>query len=273
MKKTLKLNESEFKSHVKEIVRHQINLMETENMPFTYNPQRYVKTSFEQMADNNSLDEGLIRTYPSEWVEKYLSSRINSDFVEAHFDDEHLHFWFVLKQGSKSIEPLKQKMNSFGYYCAAEYDIPEGRFLQFEPKFTEYRTGSNLKMKFNDLLFYHVSPVYMKEKILKNGLVPKSKNDYLVYPDRVYLIRATSEGKEDIYDLAGMLYDKKKDKRSKGIYSLFGVKPEGLDDIKFYVDKNMFGSNGYFTYENIPPENMVFIEDFDASQYIPWGFI
>ena len=266
MKKTLKLNESEFKRHVRKIVRHQINLMETENMPFTYHPQRYFKTKLEEMADNDTLTEGLIRTYPSEWVETYLSHRINSDFIEANFDDDHMHFWFVLKPGSNSIEPLKRKMDSFGYYLAVEDNVKEGVYLQFEPKFDEYFKGSELSFRFSDIMFYHVAPSHFKEKILKYGLVPKSKNNFLKYPDRVYLMRATSSGKKDVCELASELYDKSTNKLNDGFYSLFGIKSDGLEDMKFYMDMNMPGSDAFFTYENIPPENIVFIKDFNISE-------
>lgn len=265
MKKTLKLNEAEFREHVRKIVRHQISLMETENLPFTYHPQRHFKTKFEEMADNDTLTEGLIRTYPSEWVEKYLSHRINSDFVEANFDDDHMHFWFVLKPGSNSIEPLKRKMDSFGYYLAVEDNVDEGVYMQFEPKFDEYFKGSELKFKFDDIGFYHVAPAFLKDKILKNGLVPKSKNNFLKYPDRVYLMRATTEGKKDVCELAYELYEKSANKISNGMYSLFGIKSDGLDDVKFYIDKNLLGCDSFFTYENIPPKNIVFLEDFDVS--------
>lgn len=248
------------------MVCHQINLMGGADGPFTYYPIRCFKSKFERMADDDTLSEGLIRTYPSEFVEKYLSKRINSDFRKAYFDEDHNHFWFVLKPDSQSIEPLKQKMDSFGYYCAVKDNVKEGVYMQFEPKFDdEYFMRSELKFRFSDIMFYHVAPCYLKEKILKYGLVPKSKNNFLKYPDRIHLVRATSEGREDVCELAVELYDKLENKINDGVYSLFGIKSDGLDDMKFYRDKNMLGSDAYFTYENTPPKNIVFIEDFDAS--------
>lgn len=266
MKKTIKLSKSEFGNYIREMVRRQVSLMGCEEDSFTNYPIRCFKPRFERMADNNELDEGLIRTYPSEWVEEYLSKRINTDFIKASFDEIYCHFWFILKPGSKSIDSLIKKMDSFGYYCAVEDNVKEGVYLQFEPKFDEYFKGSELSFRFSDIMFYHVAPSHFKEKILKYGLVPKSKNGFLKYPDRVYLMRATSSGEKDVCELASELYDKSANKLNNGFYSLFGIKSDGLEDVKFYTDMNMPGSDAFFTYENIPPENIVFIKDFNISE-------
>lgn len=253
-------------NHIKRIVRDQLRTLCGEEQPFPSSPTRYNRTKFETLADKDMLTEGLIRTYPMEWVEKYLSNRMTSDFVNGGVDYNKMQFWFILKQDSKSIEPLKKKMETFGYFCSVEDNVSEGIYLQFEPKFDIYRKGSEFSSRNNGIVFYHVAPIRFKKKILNVGLVPKAKNKYLKYPDRIYLMLA-SEGKDNAYDMADMLYTQDENTLNQGKYSLFGVTVDGLDDVKFYPDRNTPHAPSYFTYENIPSKNISFIEDFDAYKF------
>ena len=264
MKKTLKLNESEFKSHVREIVLEHMKTLVGEEPPFPYYPRQSFKSEFDEMADNDELNEGLIRTYPSEWVGEYLAKRANSDFKSITYDEHYNQFFITIKPGSKSIEPLKKKMDSFGYYCGAEHMGLGGYFMQFEAKFDEYLTGKELGEMYDNPVFYHVAPIYYKDKILAKGLVPKSKNDFLKYPDRVHFILAI-EGKAAIKRMAKLLYMKSDSEMNNGKYSLLGITLDGLDNVKFYPDRNVDDWKAFFTYENIPSKNIVFIEDFDVN--------
>lgn len=266
MKKVIRLNETEFREHIEKVTLNEIKTIIGHKLVFPENPERYHKSKFEIQADSNMLTEGLIRSYPMHWVWNYVANRANEDFVNGGINNKKQHVWFVLQPGSKSIEPLKQKMETFGYYCAVEDSVKTGVYLQFEPKFDIYFKGSEFHSRNNNIVFYHVTPNIYKDKILSNGLIPKSKNEYLIYPDRIYLMLAV-EGKEKAYDMAGMLYEKDTNELNNGTYSLFGITLTGLNDIKFYPDRNSPEVKAYFTYENIPPQNIVFIEDFDAVDF------
>lgn len=263
MKKSIKLNESEFRNHVEKLVLSQIKTIIGQEHVFPDYPVRYHKSKFEESADNNTLNEGLIRSYPLKWVGNYVARRTNMDFIDGNIDYDKLNIWFVIKPGSKSIEPLKQKMETFGYYCAVEDNVKAGVYLQFEPKFDIYFKGSEFHSFNNHIKFYHVTPTYYKEKILQKGLIPKSKNDFLNYPDRIYLIDATGS-KEAARYVAEMLYEKDANELNNGAYSLFGITLTGLDNMKFYPDRNSLDVKAFYTYENIPPKNIVFIEDFNV---------
>lgn len=266
MKKVIKLSETEFREHIEKVALNKIKTIIGDKLVFPENPERYHKSKFEIQADNNTLTEGLIRSYPMRWVWNYVANRANEDFVDGNINNKKQHIWFVLKPGSKSIEPLKQKMETFGYYCAVEDNVKAGVYLQFEPKFDIYFKGSELRSFNNHIEFYHITPSYHKEKILQNGLIPKSKNNFLKYPDRVYLLD-TTVSKRAVRDVAEMLYEKDTNELNNGTYSLFGITLTGLNDIKFYPDRNSPEVKAYFTYENIPPQNIVFIEDFDAVDF------
>ena len=171
-----------------------------------------------------------------------------------------------MKAGSRSIEPLRRTMESFGYYCAHEsYETwRNGYVMQFEPKFDEYVKGSEFTCPKGKCMFYHVAPYRFREKILTHGLVPTHKNDMFNYPDRVYLMLA-AEGPGASYEMARMLCTADSNKWNNGLYALFGVTLDGLDDVKFYRDWNVDSAVAYYTHENIPPQNVRFIEAFRAD--------
>lgn len=253
------------KEHIRNIVKQTIRTLCGTEPVFPSQPLKRYPSKLE-IVMKKDLNEGLIRTYPMDWVEKYLSTRFNSDFVKGGVDDEVMHFWFILKKDSESIEPLKEKMSSFGYFCSVEDDVAEGVYLQFEPKYDEYKTGEELSSRNNDeIFFYHVTPLFLAKKIKVSGLVPKSKNEFLNYPDRVYLTLA-DDGKEAAYEMADMLYTNSGNKMNDGKYCLIGVTLNGLEKAKFYPDWNVSHTTAYFTYDNIPPQNLKFLGTFEAQK-------
>lgn len=88
----------------------------------------------------------------------------------------------------------------------------------------------------SDDIFYHKTSIEHKDKILKNGLVPKSKFNY---SSRIYLARDLSE------------YDQIELKNDDNAI-LFRVNLKNGQNI-FYDPR----SNGVFTYDNISPSEIV----------------
>lgn len=232
--------------------------------PDTY--RRYNKTKFEALADNGMLTEGLIRSYPLEWVGQYITNHANTDFISAGMDEDKNQIWAILKPSSKSIEPFKKKMEAFGYFCSVESNVKEGVYLQFEAKFDIYRKGSEFRKTNNGVVFYHVAPIRFKAKTMEKGLIPKSTNPYLKYPDRIYFLLA-SDGKDKAYDMADILYNEDDNKTNDGKYTLFGITLDGLENIKLFPDRNTPFADAWFTYENIPSTNIVFVEYFNAYKF------
>lgn len=225
------------------------------------------KRKTDRILEKAILDEGLVRTYPFEWVSKYLVKNVNSDFEEIERDDESKQFLIKLVYGSKSIEPLKKIMNTFGYFCSAEENEDGLHLMQFEPKFEEYIKGSEFNNVAGEIVFYHVSPIKHKDKILNNGLSPRANNEYLKYHELVHLI-LSPEGKDAAYEMASMLYTASNDKRNDGTYVLFGITTDGLDNVKFYRDWDVEDIVAYFAYENIPPKNTKYLETFKEKKDI-----
>jgi hypothetical protein len=131
-------------------------------------------------------------------------------------------------------------------------------FIMFNP------THSNKIIDSEDLpnILYHGTPSIYKDKILKMGLVPKTKDKIEVHPDRIYF----SVDLDGVYDL---LKNKKfiTNKNTNKPYDSFSIFEFDLKEYKdhalkveFCVD-NTFKSKGIFTLNNISPKYLKLIKD------------
>ena len=110
---------------------------------------------------------------------------------------------------------------------------------------------------------YHLSVQEYKDKILKNGIFPKSKSKLSSHVDRVYLYKTIDDCKilipqmklhysEEMNVNHYELGNKKWRKNTKWIiYKIIG-------DYKLYKDPRYDG--GYYTMDNIDPNNISIIE-------------
>ncbi len=112
--------------------------------------------------------------------------------------------------------------------------------IRFEPKFDE-EIVENIPS-----VLYHITPTQNVDKILKIGLLPKSRSKASYHPDRVYL----SKDLEDIKNLGEMFYQK------TGIkdWSILKIDTNLVpgDYLRLYTDPNY--THGYYTLNNIPSQ-------------------
>lgn len=129
----------------------------------------------------------------------------------------------------------------------------------------------------NDYL-YHICPTMYVEKILKTGLVPLSRNEAYLYPNRIYLFTDSILGKEQNY--AKMLYVYKpkfydiflgdtelyKKYVDNGVnpkeYSVLKIDIEGIDS-SIFIDDNFAKTDeicALYVTENIKPK-YISVED------------
>jgi hypothetical protein len=87
-----------------------------------------------------------------------------------------------------------------------------------------------------DKYIYHISDIKHKDKILKNGLIAKSKSKLSYHLDRIYF----ETDKNNTFYLSKQLVDNP---------IIFRIKIEDLSDIKFYIDPNH--TSGIYTFDNI----------------------
>ena len=233
--------------------------------PTDFKPvSRYMKPVYEQVGDGELIIEGLIASYPPEYVEKWIQKRMTDDFLTAHVEDGS--FTFNIKNKPELIKNLEDGFKRLGYYCGYkqtndEYDTI---FLQFEPKYPFSLTTDELVDGLDGEVFmYHLSPVYLKQKILANGLIPKSKNGEFKYPDRVYFLDGATPPRS-IFLMALMLSQSNKSHMNNDEYSLYKVNVRGLNGVKMYKDMNAGADIAMYTYDNIPPQNIQWQFDFNV---------
>jgi hypothetical protein len=156
-----------------------------------------------------NLKEGLIKTTNIGKTLNILEKKYSSKFIFTKSKNS-----FYIKTFSTDINTLLNGIikdaNNLGWFPSfmetEEYTgkwdekyFKEGEIkLRFEAKFDE-----EIVEKIPEIL-YHITPTQNSDKILKIGLVPKSRSKASYHPDRVYL----SKDLEDIENLGEMFYQK-----------------------------------------------------------------
>ena len=254
-------------------------------------PHRYTNLIRENEKDVAIMSEGLIDSFP---VEKVISKYVK--YCESILDDElielgiHLKFrydknnpglvgfnfpmWKDKKKDSDTIADiikcLSDEMFLYGWGLSASAKLDGCRnvpddvdvwYIQLEEKFSE------IKPELSDVL-YHIVPSRYIKKVMKNGLIPRSKSDRFSYTGRVYLFNNADVETAKRYALK-KISDIRKHHPSEyadddGFY-LLSIKKDNLLNSEhhktptFYLDSCYDGklggikaSKAIFTYDNIP---------------------
>lgn len=216
-----------------------------------------------------SIKEGLIFTHNIE--KHYGSLEIELSSVGVKFNinikSKFIYDLEILNLNELSNELLKYvidiNQNLLGYYPSyiwVSNKFGKNGFI-FNDKYLS-NEFLNMKIRFeskyedglykNDLdipeYAYHLSPENKKEKILKNGLCPKSYNRKTKYPDRLYLFY-------DLNDYENLLKGLVFNDNIKGkitAYNLYKVKMN--KNMIIHSDPNY--DKGFYTYDNISPKNI-----------------
>jgi hypothetical protein len=162
-------------------------------------------------------------------------------------------------------------MSAFGYFKSAvvkEEIINDIKWvsIQFEPKFQEIITQ---ELKNNHNFLYHISPTKYEQKILKYGLIPKSKNNKFNYPYRVYLLMDKNNNfnltKSYLISVTKMLLNTKlnivkNQYFNDNNFTLYKIDISKLkNNINFYYDANFYPLS-IFSTDNINPEAIEIVD-------------
>jgi hypothetical protein len=158
--------------------------------------------------------------------------------------------------GSKNIKPetfKKTFLNDVYLKNITRYDFT------LEPKF-----DITHKLKMNVL--YHVTESKYIDKILKNGLIAKTKNTLSDYPERIYFVYNLNDANQYIkvknaYYLR-VINSTKPENRHKFPsieYKILEITLPDNNDLIFYNDPN-FTDKGIYTYDNINPKFIKILE-------------
>lgn len=127
----------------------------------------------------------------------------------------------------------------------------EWKTLIFEPK-----EQKDIKKKLKDKYLYHVSPIQNKENIIKNGLIPMSKNNIFNYDNRIYCFKDIGYNKIKEYTKELNKYSKYK----SSIYTIYTIDYKNTDN-KFYDDLSDIQNVSVYTKTIIPFNSIISTND------------
>lgn len=210
------------------------------------------------------LKEGLIMTHR---ISKYRNI-LDNFLIDYDYDLKiSENDTFTLKLYEKDIDfykPLFSIINNLGYFPSNiiinrnkksfKYDF---EIIKKEIKNTNFdNIIITLEAKFDIEIenvpdeIYHIYAKKYKDKIFKNGLIPKSRMRKSYHPERCYFTYTRIEGKNliDKFKFVDKLYNINNE------YDIMVINTKELNDVKFYNDPN---SIGFYIYDNISPKNII----------------
>lgn len=211
-----------------------------------------------------ALYEGLITSYPIEHIKQILirygydfypkeEKNINYFFIKYVFDQDkniankelndlltliNNFGWFPVNMGygDNLAKILKWNKSKTNFYNLLKTNYNTIKFL-FEPK---YDTPAIIHEKF----LYHLTPSVYVNKILKYGLIPKSRSKKAYHPDRIYLAKTPEFAKTLIEDFKTIT--------EINDWTILQVDTQLDIYLKLYKDQN-FETRGYYTLNTISP--------------------
>ena len=239
----IKLTKEGLKEKIREILSEQIVRL----------PMHF-RTMYDDIGDGLLINEGLIKTYPLTYVEKFFRHRFLSlGIKEKYFVEDEWKVVLILDKERGSESEINIIMNRFGYYLSYKGGMPGGNInLECEPKFQNTFTGKDLMDNGVNYLI-HVSPQYNRNKILSTGLSPVCRNKEFNYPGRLYFF-VDGMPQRYIQTMVNRLSGANDSQGNNGIYDVFNITLTGLENVKFNLDYN--ADDAVFTQENIPPTNI-----------------
>lgn len=191
--------------------------------------------------ENEILLEGLIKTHPTQNSIDILQKRFKELRVEIGRDENEIY----IEGNFDELKNYLPIINNLGYFISIltlngndwikKYDDktkPVAIYL--EPKF-------DIKIFPLPNILYHTSPKKYDKKILKIGLIPKSKNQLSNHPDRIYL--------SDNLNMSKIFGNYIINQNIDNDYSIFKIDTTNLK-INLYRDINAIPF-GFYTENNI----------------------
>jgi hypothetical protein len=171
-----------------------------------------ITSEMEKIQDyENSLYEGLIKSVPKNSIRSLVEKKYKSNF-----DTEGNNFFITylfnnnIEIALEELEDLITLTNNLGWFPSnigygeqflefVRWDKEKRNFkslieknylsikFSFEPKYDEIDTNIEMADATHNRILYHLTPTLFVNKILKNGLIPRSRSKKSYHPDRIYL--------------------------------------------------------------------------------------
>lgn len=232
----LKFNE--YINHINE------GLLKTYNIDFVIDKSlqllSHLNVNFDIIKNPNNTIKLIIFNFNKVYIDK-LFDMLNSNFV-------NMFGWYPSYMYITNNANMKNQMNYDENYLKKVHLYLTKVSIIYESKFDE---EINLPNK-----LYHISIQEYKNKILKNGITPKTKSKLSSHGNRIYVCKNIQDCLELIPRMNFYFFDKKNINTKWLIYE---IDTENLD-LKLYKDPNYI-NKGYYLLGNIPPKNIKIIKE------------
>jgi hypothetical protein len=217
---------------------------------------KYYKSEFD-------LYEGLITSYPLHEVIGILERKGYN--VKGNYKNNTFSLKFEFSEDKNKayseFEEIMRITNNCGYFCSnMKGENKENEFKIFKYSLEKFKDLIDIEFNLINFSFeakydiiieripevlYHLTPTRNVPKILKNGLVPKSRSKKAYHPDRIYLAKKI----EDLSPLSIDFYEGTNIRE----WTILKINTEIISDyFKIYKDPN-FEDKGYYTLNTIHP--------------------
>lgn len=225
------------------------------------------------------VDEGLIKTYNIDFVidkSMQLLSSLNTRFSIIKNPNNTIKLT-IYDFKKIYIDELFNLLNSnftnmFGWYPSYMYMINTAgieNHMNYDERYLKevhlyldevsilYESNFDEEVDIPDLL-YHISISEYKNKILSNGIFPKSKSKLSSHGNRIYVCKSIEDCMEIIPKMKFYFFNKNNRINKKWI--IYEISTNNLKNIKMYKDPN-FINKGYYITNNIPPNNIKVVSE------------
>ncbi len=214
---------------------------------------------YEMHKPEFDIYEGLILSHPLYDVERLLKNREFS--VKPNYKQNTFNITFTF---DRNVSTANNKMyeilrltNNLGWFPSYLSSVSNIGFKYSKENFEDF-INKNLcilnicfeaKYDINEkkipTFLYHVCPLLNVEKILKIGLVPKSRSKKSFHPERVYLTKTL----KDAYKVASFFNNDSTNRK----WAILEINTSVIDDyLKLFKDPNYLDL-GVYTLNNIMP--------------------
>jgi hypothetical protein len=221
----------------------------------TYDIEKTVRMIDNEMGLMSSYDYNIIIN-DNNTISLFLYKFHITDNLDLKFN--HINSLFINRFGW--FPSIMKMENISGMKKITQYDE---NYLLNNKKYINiveiiYESKFDLEVKIPNKL-YHLSIQEFKNKIFKNGIIPKSKSKLSKHLDRIYVTDNIEYCKLLIPKMI-FHYELSKTQKSKinTKWVIYQIDTNDLD-IKLYKDPNY--ENGYYVIDNIPKDNIKIIEE------------
>lgn len=234
------------------------------------------------LIENIVLYEGLIYTHEIESSVNLLNRYASNDSM-VFFIDNSSHSNSIKLQipptrikdfSIKDFDNAIKTCNNLGWYpthykygdwfAVTSTNYERESFVKFISEYSgkvnlffDAKYDSEISIDKLPSVAYHITPEKHLKKILKIGLVPKSKHQLGIQPSRIYLAY-----KKDGIDILARHYKFYPDETKFIIFEIDVKELAKSKRVKFFND-SAFEDYGIYTYDNLPPQYMKPTDTYD----------